>query len=101
MRSEKQLEKNRVFKGDVLPLSVYRQEQPLDLTVTVGEQTQSALGGDIQSCLHKGEREPSREERGGFFQVEKKKWLWYDVGKQKGRAEWKRKCRCWQKLPEC
>ena len=57
----------------MLTLSVYRQGQTLDLTVTVGEQTQSAPGGDTQPCLHKGEREPSREERGGSFQVEKKK----------------------------
>ena len=40
--------------GDKLVLSVYRQGQTLEITVTVGEQTQSALAQDEEQNSQQG-----------------------------------------------
>ena len=54
--------------GDTLKLSVYRQGQTLELTVTVAEQKQSALEGssDTQQSQQQDQSQQQQQQGGGY-----------------------------------
>ncbi len=52
-------------KGDQLVFSVYRQGQTLDITVTIGEQVQSALANEEQQAQQQQQQQQSQGQ-GGF-----------------------------------